>query len=59
MQHCVPDPQGSQGFTAAPSARDSRDRQARMAEELREHINLAMRDAGAPDETGGTAGPAE
>jgi hypothetical protein len=30
-----------------------------MAEELREHINLAMRDAGAPDETSGTAGPAE
>jgi hypothetical protein len=30
-----------------------------MAEELREHINLAMRDAGATDETGSNAGPAE
>ena len=30
-----------------------------MAEELREHISLAMRDADTPDETSGTAGPAE
>ncbi len=30
-----------------------------MAEELREHINLAMRDAGATDESSSNAGPAE
>ena len=30
-----------------------------MAEELREHINLAMRDAGATDETSSNAEPAE